>query len=331
MQVLSMKNIVALDAYTLSPLQPGEHSPQHPSWDAIAEIGPLTLYPRSREDEIVPRGAEAEILLTNKAVISAAHIAALPRLEYIGVMATGTNVVDLDAARARNIRVTNVPGYGANSVSQHVFALLLELAVRAGASDMAVKNGDWTRCPDFCFTITPIVELHGKTLGIVGFGAIGQVVAKIGSAFGMRILAYSRTQKPTETPVEWAHSLDQLFAESDAITLHCPLTDETNQFINRENLGKMKRSAYLINTGRGPLVNEADLAQALRDGVIAGYGADVLSKEPPPAGNPLLNAPNTVITPHNAWASIEARKRLMDVLVANLRAYLAGTPQNVVA
>lgn len=326
-----MKNIVVLDAHTLSPLQTGEHSPQHPSWDALAAIGPITLYPRSQSGEVVPRGADAEILLTNKTVITADHIAALPRLEYIGVMATGTNVVDLDAARARNIRVTNVPGYGTASVAQHVFALLLELAIRVGASDAAVKNGDWARCPDFCFTVSPITELAGKTLGIVGFGGIGQAVARIGAAFGMRILVHSRTQKPFDIPVDWAYSLDQLFAESDAITLHCPLTPETNQFINQENLAKMKRSAFLINTGRGPLVNEAALAEALKNGVIAGYGADVLSKEPPAADNPLLRAPNTIITPHNAWASVEARTRLMGTLADNLQAWLSGSPINTVA
>lgn len=326
-----MKNIVALDAYTLSPLRVGEQSPHHPSWGALAAFGPLTLYPRSQAGEIVPRAENAEIILTNKAVITAHHIAALPRLEYIGVTATGTNIVDLDAARARNIRVTNVPGYGTASVAQHVFALLLELAVRVGQTDAAVKNGDWTRCPDFCFTVSPISELAGKTLGIVGFGGIGQAVARIGSAFGMRILVHSRTQKPFDLPVNWAWSLDQLFGESDAITLHCPLTSETSQFINAENLAKMKPAAFLINTGRGPLINEADLALALKNGVIAGYGTDVLSQEPPAADNPLLKAPRTVITPHNAWASVEARHRLMGTLADNIRGFLAGQPVNVVA
>ena len=326
-----MKNIVVLDAHTLSPLQPGEHSSQHPSWDALSALGSLTLYPRSKSGEVVPRSADAEIIFSNKTVISADHIAALPRLEFIGVMATGTNVIDLDAARARNIRVTNVPGYGTASVAQHVFALLLELAVGAGRSNAAVKNGDWVRCPDFCFTVSPITELAGKTLGIVGFGGIGQAVARIGAAFGMRILVHSRTQKPFDLPVDWAYSLEQLFSESDAITLHCPLTPETNQFINHDNLAKMKRSAFLINTGRGPLIDEPALAEALKNGIIAGYGADVLSQEPPTADNPLLRAPNTVITPHNAWASVEARTRLMNTLAENLRAFLSGSPINTVA
>lgn len=326
-----MKNIVVLDAFTLSPLSLGEHSPEHPSWNTLSEFGTLSLYSRTSPAEVVPRAAEADIILSNKTVITADHIAALPRLQYIGVMATGTNVIDLDAARSRNIRVTNIPGYGTPSVAQHVFALLLELAVNAGRSDAAVKNGDWSRCPDFCFTTSPIVELSGKTLGIVGFGDIGQAVARIGHAFGMRILVHSRTQKPFDLPIDWASSLDQLFRESDVITLHCPLTPETNQFINSENLSRMKRSAFLINTGRGPLIDEPALAEALKNGVIAGYGADVLSKEPPTEGNPLLRAPRTVITPHNAWASIEARKRLMQTLADNIRSFLSGNPANVVA
>lgn len=326
-----MKNIVVLDAFTLSPLSLGESSPHHPSWDLLSEFGSLSLYPRSKPDEIIARSLEADIILSNKTVITADHIAALPRLQYIGVMATGTNVIDLDAARSRNIRVTNVPGYGTASVAQHVFALLLELAVAAGRSDAAVKNGDWSRCPDFCFTTSPIVELAGKTLGIVGFGDIGQAVARIGRAFGMRILVHSRTQKPFEHPIEWAYSLDQLFRESDAITLHCPLTPDTDRFINAANLARMKPSAFLINTGRGALIDEPALAEALKNGVIAGYGTDVLSTEPPAGGNPLLRAPRTIITPHNAWASVEARRRLMQILADNLRAFLAGNPVNTVA
>jgi len=325
-----MKTIVALDAFTLSPLAPGEHSPVDPSWDAISDLGALTLYPRTKAADIVSRAAEAEIVLTNKAPLSRDTIAALPRLEYIGVMATGYNIVDLDAARERGITVTNVPGYGASAVAQHVFALLLELVSRVGATDAAVKNGDWVRCPDFCFTVAPIRELAGKTLGIAGFGAIGQAVARIGAAFGMRIAAFSRSQKPFELPVEWV-TLDELFAKSDVITLHCPLTDETRGFINRENLAKCRPATLIINTGRGPLIDEPALAEALKTGVVAGFGADVLSTEPPAAANPLLSAPNTVITPHVAWASIEARSRLMEILAGNLRAYLAGAPLNVVS
>ncbi len=324
-----MKTIVALDAHTLSSLQPGEHSPYHPNWDALAALGPLQLYPRTSPDEVVARARDAQILLTNKTVVDAGQIEALPRLEYIGVTATGYNVVDLGAARARGIPVTNVPGYGATSVAQHVFALLLELAARVGATDAAVKNGDWVRCPDFCFTVAPFFEMSGKTLGILGYGAIGQAVARIGAAFGMRVMVSSRSQRPSEVPVEWV-SRDDLFAQSDAITLHCPLTDETRHVVNAASLARMKPSAYLINTGRGPLIDEEALAAALKNGVIAGFGGDVLSSEPPPRNNPLLAAPNTVITPHMAWASVESRTRLMAILVENIRAFLAGSPVNVV-
>ncbi len=325
-----MKTIVVLDAHTLSPLQLGEHSAAHPSWDKLSSLGSLTLHPRTKPDEVVARAADAEILLTNKAKVTAEHIAALPKLQYIGVMATGYNIVDLAAARERGIPVTNVPGYSTMSVAQCVFALLLEISVRVGAHDAAVKNGDWVRCPDFYFSVGPIGELAGKTLGIIGLGTIGQAVARIGAAFGMRVVTYSRSRKEFDTPVEWL-SLDEVFAQSDVLTLHCPLTPETDHFINRENLKKFKRSAILINTSRGPLVNEADLAEALKNGTLAAYGADVLSEEPPKANNPLLAAPNTVITPHIAWASVEARCRLMDVLADNLNAYLAGSPINVVS
>lgn len=325
-----MKTIVALDAHTLSPLQPGEQSPFHPGWDALAALGSLRLYPRTRPDEVISRAQEAQILLTNKTVLSAEHINALPNLEYIGVMATGYNVVNLDAARARGIPVTNIPGYGTASVAQHVFALTLELAARTGATDAAVKNGDWARCPDFCFTVAPFFEMAGKTLGIVGFGTIGHAVARIGAAFGMRVIAHSRTPKPSDVPIEWVFRED-LFARADVLTLHCPLTEDTRNFINADSLAKMKRSAFLINTGRGPLIDEPALAVALKNGTIAGFGGDVLSAEPPPAGNPLLSAPNTVITPHIAWASVEARGRLMGILVENVRAFLAGAPVNVVS
>jgi glycerate dehydrogenase len=324
-----MKTLVVLDAHTLSPLQPGEHSPLHPDWDALSALGSLQIHARTRPDEVVSRAREAHILLTNKAPVTADHINALPQLEYIGVMATGYNVVDLVAAHARGIPVTNIPGYGTASVAQHVFALLLELAARTGATDAAVKNGDWTRCPDFCFTVAPFFEMAGKTLGVVGFGAIGHAVARIGSAFGMRVIAHSRSPKPSDVPIEWV-SREELFSQSDVITLHCPLTEDTRHLINSDSLAKMKSSAYLINTGRGPLIDEPALAAALRNKTIAGFGGDVLSSEPPAAGNPLLSAPHTIITPHIAWASVEARRRLMGILVENVRAFLAGSPANVV-
>jgi|GEM_PF-11424 Lactate dehydrogenase and related dehydrogenases len=324
-----MKNIVVLDAHTLSPLQPGEQSPFHPSWDALAALGPLQLHPRTKPEEVVARAQDAQILLTNKAVVTAEHINALPQLEYIGVMATGYNVVDLEAARARGIPVTNVPGYGTASVAQHVFALLLELAAHVGATDAAVKNGDWSRCPDFSFTVSPFIELAGKTLGIVGYGTIGRAVARIATAFGMRVLATSRTPKPTGEGVEWA-TFDELLRLSDVVTLHCPLTGETRHLINRETLAQMKPTAFLINTGRGPLIDEEALASALKNHTIAGFAGDVLSAEPPPPSNPLLTAPRTVITPHIAWASVEARSRLMNLVAKNILDFLAGTPANVV-
>ncbi len=324
-----MKKIVVLDAYTLNPLPLGEEAPLNPSWEALAKIGELTLYPRTSQDELVSRASEANIILTNKTVITAAHIEALPQLAYIGVIATGTNCVDLAAARARGIPVTNAPGYSTMSVAQHVFALLFELAARTGETDRAVKNGDWVRCPDFCFTVAPFFEMAGKNLAIIGFGEIGQAVARIGAALGMNILVHSRTQKPFDVPIEWV-DLDALWARADVITLHCPLTESTEGLISAASLAKMKKTAYLINTGRGPLINESDLAAALGSGTIGGFGADVLSKEPPTADNPLLQAPNTVITPHIAWASVEARKRLMLTVAGNIEAFLSGQPTNVV-
>lgn len=324
-----MKKIVVLDAYTLNPLPVGEESPLHPSWESLAALGELTLYPRTAESEVVSRCAEADLVLTNKAVITAAHLEALPKLSYIGVLATGTNIVDLAAARSRGIPVTNAPGYSTRSVAQHVFALLFELAARTGETDRAVKNGDWVRCPDFCFTVAPFFEMAGKNLAIVGFGEIGQAVARIGAALGMNILVHSRSQKPFDVPIEWV-DLDTLWEKADVITLHCPLTDSTKGLINAASLAKIKNTAYLINTGRGPLINEADLAEALKTGQIGGFGADVLSKEPPAADNPLLTAPNTVITPHIAWASVEARKRLMGTVVENVKAFLSGQSVNVV-
>lgn len=327
---MQKKTIVVLDAFTLNPHQAGESSLIHPSWEALASLGSLTLYPRTKPEEVVARCIDAEIILTNKAAITADHLAALPKLEYIGVMATGYNIVDLAAARARDIPVTNVPGYSAPAVAQHVFALLFELAAHIGANDAAVKKGDWVKCPDFCFSVAPFFEMSGRTLGIVGFGAIAQAVARIGAALGMDILVYSRSKKPFDLPIQWASSTEELFRKADVITLHCPLTPETDRLINRDSLSLMKKTAYLINTGRGPLVDESALAEALRQGGIAGFGGDVLSSEPPAADNPLLTAPNTVITPHIAWSSVEARQRLMDTLVENIQAFLRGKPANVV-
>lgn len=321
--------IVVLDGFTLSPLQIGEKSSDHPSWDELAALGELVIYDRTTPDQVAARCEGADIVLTNKALLRVDHFAALPDLRYVGVMATGTNIVDLDAARERGIPVCNVPGYSTMSVAQHVFALMFEMAVRVGPTDAAVKAGKWKESPDFCFTVAPFTELAGKTLGIVGFGAIAQAVAAIGHALGMRIIVQSRTEKPSAVPVEWV-SVEELFKQSDVITLHCPLTPETSKLVNARRISLMKPTAWIINTGRGPLVDEEEVAAALHDGRLGGFAADVLSVEPPTQGNPLIGAPRTVITPHIAWASVEARNRLMATVADNVRQFLAGKPRNVV-
>jgi glycerate dehydrogenase len=269
--------------------------------------------------------------LTNKTPLNAETLAALPRLRYLGVLATGYNVVDIAAARARGVPVCNVPAYGTASVAQAVFALLLELTNRSGAHSAAVRAGRWSASPDFCFWDGELIELAGRTLGIVGYGEIGRAVGEIARAFGMRVLAYSRSGVPgaTSDGAEWV-ALDTLFRESDVVSLHCPLTPETRELVNTARLASMKPGAFLLNTARGPLVNEADLAAALHAGRIAGAGLDVLSTEPPSADNPLLRAPNCVITPHIAWATRAARARLIHTAVENVRAFLADTPRNVV-
>ena len=324
-----MPKIVVLDGYTLNPLPATESSPDHPSWNALAALGDLTVFERTSPSEIARRLLDAEIVLTNKAPLSAETLSALPGLKYVGVMATGTNVVDLKAASAQGITVTNVPGYSTMSVAQHVFALILELCSQAGPLDREVKAGRWQTCPDFCFTVAPLHELDGKTLGIVGLGAIGQAVARIGIAFGMNILATARSPRQVDFPVEWVATED-LLRRSDIVSLHCPLTPETHHLINAKTLAAMKPSALLINTGRGPLVEEQAVAAALTAGQLGGYGGDVLLAEPPIHGSPFISAPRSVITPHVAWATVEARQRLMDAVVGNVQAFLSGTPVNVV-
>lgn len=324
-----MKKIVVLDGFTLNPLPLGESSALHPSWQALADLGDLQVFDRTAASAVSGVAKDAEILLTNKTPITAETIAALPKLEYIGVIATGTNVVDLNAAKERGIPVTNVPGYAATSAVQMVFSLLFELTGRIGETAQAVRNGDWARCPDFSFTIAPFFEVSGKTLGIVGYGAIGEAVAAVGSALGMNVIVHSRTEKDSKTPISWV-TLEELLETADVITLHCPLTPQTAKLINADTINKLKSGVWLINTGRGGLVDEAAVAEGLSQGKPAGYGADVLSSEPPSHDNPLLLAPNTVITPHIAWASVEARRRLMDGVVENLAAHLSGSPQNVV-
>jgi glycerate dehydrogenase len=314
--------IVILDGYTANP---GDLS-----WAEIEALGPCVIFDRTADADIVSRVGDAEIVLTNKTPLTADTIARLPHVKMIGVLATGVNVVDVAAAKARGIPVCNVPAYSTPGVAQAVFALLLELANRTGHHDRTVHEGRWAACEDFCYWDGELVELAGLTLGIVGYGQIGAAVARVGRAFDMQILAHRRSGAG---PVEGGGShvdLDQLFRESDVVSLHCPLTPDTKELVNAARLARMKPTAYLINTARGGLVNEADLAAALNAGHIAGAGLDVLSVEPPPAANPLLTARNCVITPHIAWATRAARRRLLAITAGNIAAFLAGTPRNVV-
>ena len=316
-------NIVVLDGCAANP---GDLD-----WAPLAALGELTVHDRTPAALTVNRAAGAGALLTNKVVLGPAEIALLPELRYIGVLATGYNVVDTAAARERGIVVTNIPAYSTPSVAQHVFALLLELTRGAGRHAALVRSGRWSAAPDFSFWEGPQVELAGLTIGIVGFGAIGRAVARIARAFDMQVLVQTRSPDPADCPEVNFVGLDELFARADVVSLHCPLSEETKGLVNAVRLARMQPSAYLINTGRGPLVDEAALARALHAGQIAGAGLDVLAQEPPALDNPLLTAPNCVITPHLAWATAAARQRLMATAVANLQAFLGGTPQNRVA
>jgi glycerate dehydrogenase len=314
-------NIVVLDGHTLNP---GDLS-----WSDLQALGPCAIHDRTPPPQVAARVGDAEIVVTNKAVLDRQAILALPRLRFIAVTATGYNVVDVAAAAERNIPVSNVPLYGTRSVAQHTFALLLELTQHAGQHAQSVRDGGWVRSADWCYWEHPLVELDGLTLGILGFGRIGRATAGIARAFGMNVLAASRSPRPPEDGVRFT-DVDTLFRESDVVSLHCPLTPETRHVVNRERLARMKPSAFLLNTSRGPLVDEAALAEALNAGRLAGAAVDVLSAEPPPADNPLLTARNCLVTPHNAWATRAARARLLQTSVDNVRAFLAGRPQNVV-
>ncbi len=314
--------ICVLDGYTLNP---GDLS-----WDALRELGKCEIFDRTPASDVVARAAGADVVVTNKAVVGEAEIAALKGLRLVAVTATGVNVVNIGAAKARGIVVSNVPGYGTRSVAQHVFALILELTQHAGAHSVASHDGRWAAAQDWCFWDSPLVELDGLTMGIVGYGAIGAAVGEIAAAFGMKVIATksSRREMPANVSEATVHGV---FSRSDVVTLHCPLTDETKNLVNAERLASMKASAFLINTARGPLVDEAALASALNEGRLAGAGLDVLSQEPPSVDNPLLTARNCIVTPHMAWATRAARSRLMDATVENVRAFLAGAPQNVVS
>ena len=318
---MSSPKAIVLDGYALNP---GDLS-----WDALCGIARLTVYDRTPEDLVVERCAGASVAFTNKTPLSRRSLRQLPDLRYIGVLATGYNIVDVATARERGITVTNIPTYGTASVAQMVFALLLELCHHVQLHSDLVRAGEWASNPDWCFWRTPLIELAGKTIGIVGFGRIGRQVAKIADAFGMTVIANDSYQgNPPDYPgFRWAE-LDDLLAASDVVTLHCPLLPETKGLMNAARLARMKRSAFLVNTSRGPLIVEPDLAEALNNGVIAGAAVDVLPVEPPVDGSPLFTARHCLITPHIAWATKEARARLMDIAVSNLRSYLAGKPVN---
>ena len=315
--------IVVLDGYTLNP---GDLS-----WDRLKASGDLMVYDYTEKSDIHARAVGAEILFTNKTPLTAEMMDQLPGLRYIGVLATGYNVVDVKAAAERGIIVTNIPTYGTNSVAQMVFALLLEMCHHVQLHSDAVFNSEWTNNRDFCFWKTPLIELSGKTIGIIGYGRIGRQVAQIADAFGMRVLAYDKIQgQGSDLPsFAWA-PLDELLRQSDVISLHCPLFPDTAGLINQTSIAMMKSSALLINTSRGGLIVDQDLADALNSGRIAGAALDVLSVEPPPADNPLLHAKNCLITPHISWATAEARSRLMDIAVDNLNSFLDGKPVNVI-
>ena len=328
--------IVILDGHTANP---GDLS-----WDEFANLGELEVFPRTSLEQIVSRLQGAAIAITNKAIIDRKTISALPELRYIGVTATGYNIVDIEVARERGIVVTNVPEYSTPDVAQAVFALLLELTNRTGHHAQTVRDGKWSRAEDFSYWDYPLVGLAGLTLGIIGYGRIGQAVGRIGRAFGMNLLAATRRSSSAGTKsMEMRQStstttytirrqieLDPLLGESDVISLHCPLTPETKGLVNAAFLAKMKPTAFLINTARGGLVDEASLADALNHGRIAGAGLDVLSVEPPPLNNPLLNAKNCIITPHIAWATKTARTKLLQTSAENIRAWMNGKAQNVV-
>jgi glycerate dehydrogenase len=315
--------IVVLDGHTLAA--------DGNSWAALEPLGEVEVHDRSTPDEVVDRARGAAILVTNKARVSADVIDRSPDLRFIAVTATGYDCVDVTAARRRGIPVSNVPEYGTDSVAQFTFALLLELCHRPGGHADAVRAGEWARSPDFCFWKAPQIELAGKTIGLVGFGRIGRRVGEMAHAFGMAVLAHGRSRPapPPHGPFAWA-DLDELFARADVISLHCPLTAETAGLVNRERLRLVRPSAFLLNTARGGLVVEEDLAEALNAGRLAGAAVDVVSREPIRPDNPLLTARNCLITPHIAWATREARRRLLEATVANVANFLAGRPTNVV-
>lgn len=313
--------IVVLDGNTLNP---GDLS-----WEELEQLGACTVYERTPPELVLARARDAEVVLTNKVLLDANVLAQLPELRYIGVLATGYNVVDLQTANERGIIVTNVPAYGTASVAQMTIALLLELTSHVAEHSQSVHAGDWVASPDFSYTRTPLVELDGLTMGIVGFGQIGQAVTRLAQAFGMRVIVNVPRPRPAPPGITFV-DMATLFRESDVVSLHCPLTPETKGLVNAKRLGMMKPSAFLLNTSRGPLLVEQDVADALNTSRIAGAGVDVLSQEPPHPDNPLLSARNCLITPHIAWATRASRQRLLETVAVNVSMFIAGTPKNVV-
>ena len=316
-------NIIILDGYALNP---GDLS-----YDCLRQFGELTIYDRTAPEEVIERAKDADALLINKVVLGEKEFAQLPRLRYIGVQATGYNVVDVEAARRHGITVTNIPAYSTDSVAQMVMAHLLNITQRVGHYAQQCNEGRWSSNPDFCYWDTPLIELASKQMGIVGFGRTGSAVARLAQAFGMKVATY--TSKPQEELPEGIikMSLEELFRTSDIVSLHCPLTPTTHHLVNAERLALMKSTAILINTSRGPVVDEQALADALNSGTLYAAGIDVLCEEPPRKGSPLLSARNCFVTPHIAWATIEARTRLLKICENNLHAFINGHPQNVVS
>lgn len=320
---LSRPDIVVTDGYTLNP---GDNS-----WDPVAALGNLTIYDRSTAEEVASRCRDADIVVINKTLLTEELITSLPRLRFISVSATGFDCVDVKAAGRRSIPVANVPEYGTDTVAQFVFSALLHMVQNISLHDRAVKDGEWSLSPDWCFWKQPAFELSGKTMGILGFGRIGRRVGELAHAFGMPVLAHDPVTEiaPPYAPFAWV-GLEQLFAQSDVLTVHAPRTADNERLINKELLRLMKPSAYLINAARGTLVNEEDLAQALDEGRLAGAALDVVSREPVEPDNPLLKARNVTITPHIAWSTVEARRRLVHSTADNIRAFLQGDPINIV-
>lgn len=315
--------IVVLDGYTLNP---GDLT-----WKQLEKNGDLTIYDRTPEDKIVERMGDAEIALINKVPMKKETLKQLPNLKYIGVLATGYNVVDIEATKELGIVVTNIPAYGTEAVAQMVFAHLLEITNHVALHNRAVKDGEWTNNIEWCFWKKPLMELTGKTMGIIGYGRIGQATSNIAQAFGMKVLVYARhSRKELESPNLQYVELEELFAKSDVISLHCPLTESTRGMINKDSIAKMKEEVIIINTARGPLIVEEDLAEALNTEKVLAAGMDVVSTEPIAENNPLLKAQNAFITPHIAWAPKETRQRLMNIAVNNVKEFMAGTPINVV-